>query len=77
MIKKHSANVKRFVAFKVTRIMGVYPVICLKDARDRRDEAKKQLAKVVQRLSVSLRSISIVNLTHLRQLPVNGVNLRA
>jgi len=44
MIKKHSANVKRFVAFKVTRIMGVYPVICLKDARDRRDEAKKQLA---------------------------------
>jgi len=33
MIKKHSANVKRFVAFKVTRIMGVYPVISLKEAR--------------------------------------------
>jgi len=25
--------VKRFVAFKVTRIMGVYPVISLKEAR--------------------------------------------
>ena len=65
------------MAFKVARIMGVYSVISLKDAWDRRDEAKKPLANDGPVFFVSPRSISIVNLTHLRRLLVDGVNLRA
>ena len=34
----------RFQSKRKTLSMGVYPAVCLKDARDRRDEAKKQLA---------------------------------
>jgi len=57
--------------------MAVYSVISLKDAWDRRDEAKKPLANDGPVFFVSPRSISIINLTHLRRLLVDGVNLRA